>query len=156
MIRPTVRLRLTAWYGSIFLLGGAALLAISYVIVSNNISSFPTRVARQLVRSGAPAYQPASRTTGNSGTKSPATTLSTTPAGGSANLPGPIVRNGGRTPSSKTATTRPNGATPLPRPTRAYLVQLARAQAAAENVVRGEIHRQLAIDFVFALLGTTL
>ena len=38
-MRPTVRLRLTAWYASIFLLGGALLLAISYVIVSRNTSS---------------------------------------------------------------------------------------------------------------------
>ena len=43
-MRPTVRLRLTAWYASIFLLGGAVLLAISYVIVSRSTSSFPARV----------------------------------------------------------------------------------------------------------------
>jgi signal transduction histidine kinase len=47
-MRPTVRLRLTAWYASIFLLGGAALLAISYVIVSRNTTSFPTRVGERL------------------------------------------------------------------------------------------------------------
>ena len=43
MIRPTVRLRLTLWYASIFLLGGAVLLAISYVVVSRSTASFPTR-----------------------------------------------------------------------------------------------------------------
>ena len=47
-MRPTVRLRLTAWYASIFLLGGAVLLAISYVIVSRNTTSFPTRVGERL------------------------------------------------------------------------------------------------------------
>jgi signal transduction histidine kinase len=47
-MRPTVRLRLTAWYASIFLLGGAVLLAISYVIVNRNTTSFPTRVGERL------------------------------------------------------------------------------------------------------------
>ncbi len=47
-MRPSVRLRLTAWYASIFLLCGAVLLAISYVIVSRNTSDFPTRVAKKL------------------------------------------------------------------------------------------------------------
>ena len=45
-MRPTVRLRLTVWYASIFLLGGAVLLGISYVIVSRNTTSFPDRVKR--------------------------------------------------------------------------------------------------------------
>jgi signal transduction histidine kinase len=53
MIRPTVRLRLTAWYASIFLLGGTVLLAISYVIVSENTSQFPVRVKQTLVAEGA-------------------------------------------------------------------------------------------------------
>src|SRR5262245_15981221 len=51
-MRPTVRLRLTAWYASIFLLGGGVLLAISYVIVSRNTSGFPARVGEQLTVSG--------------------------------------------------------------------------------------------------------
>ena len=52
MIRPTVRLRLTLWYASIFLLGGAVLLAISYVVVSRSTASFPTRVGEQLKANG--------------------------------------------------------------------------------------------------------
>jgi signal transduction histidine kinase len=52
-MRPTVRLRLTAWYASIFLLLGTALLAISYVIVSRNTSDFPVRVTKELVAGGA-------------------------------------------------------------------------------------------------------
>jgi signal transduction histidine kinase len=47
-MRPSVRLRLTAWYASIFLLCGAGLLAISYVIVSRNTNDFPVRVAKKL------------------------------------------------------------------------------------------------------------
>jgi len=52
VIRPTVRLRLTLWYASIFLLGGAVLLAISYVVVSRSTASFPTRVGEQLKANG--------------------------------------------------------------------------------------------------------
>jgi signal transduction histidine kinase len=52
-MRPTVRLRLTAWYASIFLLLGTVLLAISYVIVSRNTSNLPVRVTRELVAGGA-------------------------------------------------------------------------------------------------------
>jgi signal transduction histidine kinase len=51
-MRPTVRLRLTAWYASIFLVGGAVLLAISYVIVSRTTTSFPTRVGEKLTAKG--------------------------------------------------------------------------------------------------------
>jgi signal transduction histidine kinase len=47
-MRPSVRLRLTAWYASIFLLCGAVLLAISYVIVSRNTTDFPIQVAKKL------------------------------------------------------------------------------------------------------------
>jgi signal transduction histidine kinase len=47
-MRPSVRLRLTAWYASIFLLCGAVLLAISYVIVSRNTTDFPVRVEKKL------------------------------------------------------------------------------------------------------------
>jgi signal transduction histidine kinase len=54
-MRPTVRLRLTAWYASIFLLGGAVLLAISYVIVSQNTTSFPGRVKRLTLAIGTQA-----------------------------------------------------------------------------------------------------
>jgi signal transduction histidine kinase len=58
MIRPTVRLRLTAWYASIFLLAGSALLAVSYVIVSDNTASFPDRVAQEMARRGFPRVVP--------------------------------------------------------------------------------------------------
>jgi signal transduction histidine kinase len=51
-MRPSVRLRLTAWYASIFLLCGAVLLAISYVIVSRNTTDFPVRVAKKLTAEG--------------------------------------------------------------------------------------------------------
>jgi signal transduction histidine kinase len=47
-MRPTVRLRLTAWYASIFVLGGTVLLAISYVIVTRNTSHFPVLVKQKL------------------------------------------------------------------------------------------------------------
>jgi signal transduction histidine kinase len=52
-MRPTVRLRLTAWYASIFLLLGLVLLAISYVIVSRNTSNFPIQVTQKLAAEGA-------------------------------------------------------------------------------------------------------
>jgi signal transduction histidine kinase len=51
-MRASVRLRLTAWYASIFLLCGAVLLAISYVIVSRNTANFPVRVAQKLTAEG--------------------------------------------------------------------------------------------------------
>jgi signal transduction histidine kinase len=54
-MRPTVRLRLTAWYASIFMLLGTVLLAISYVIVSRNTSNFPIRVTQKLAAGGAVA-----------------------------------------------------------------------------------------------------
>jgi signal transduction histidine kinase len=52
MIRPSIRLRLTAWYASIFLLAGCVLLAVSYEIVSRNTSSFPARVGAEMARLG--------------------------------------------------------------------------------------------------------
>jgi signal transduction histidine kinase len=52
MIRPSVRLRLTAWYSSIFLLAGCVLLAVSYEIVSHNTAAFPARVASEMARRG--------------------------------------------------------------------------------------------------------
>jgi signal transduction histidine kinase len=52
MIRASIRLRLTAWYASIFLIAGCVLLAISYAIVSHNTSSFPSRVAAEMARHG--------------------------------------------------------------------------------------------------------
>jgi signal transduction histidine kinase len=39
MPRPTVRLRLTLLYAGVFLLAGAALLTVSYILVRNNITS---------------------------------------------------------------------------------------------------------------------
>jgi signal transduction histidine kinase len=47
-MRPSVRLRLTAWYASIFLICGAVLLAISYGIVSRNTGDFSLQVTKKL------------------------------------------------------------------------------------------------------------
>src|SRR5262249_48232813 len=52
MIRPSIRLRLTVWYASIFLLAGCVLLAVSYEIVSRNTSAYPARVAAEMARLG--------------------------------------------------------------------------------------------------------
>jgi signal transduction histidine kinase len=52
MIRPSIRLRLTVWYSSIFLLAGCVLLAVSYEIVSRNTSAYPARVAAEMARLG--------------------------------------------------------------------------------------------------------
>jgi signal transduction histidine kinase len=52
MIRPSIRLRLTLWYASIFLLAGCVLLAVSYEIVSRNTSAYPDRVAAEMARLG--------------------------------------------------------------------------------------------------------
>src|SRR5690348_4747601 len=41
--RRTVRLRLTAVYGSLFLLSGAALLAVTYLLVSHSLPTGPPR-----------------------------------------------------------------------------------------------------------------
>jgi signal transduction histidine kinase len=41
MPRPTVRLRLTLLYAGVFLLAGAALLTVSYILVRNNIATEP-------------------------------------------------------------------------------------------------------------------
>jgi signal transduction histidine kinase len=122
MMRPTVRLRLTAWYASIFLVGGTVLLAISYAIVSHNVSSFPMRVAQELGRqAGAP--------------------------------PAAVEANGGVVAAPPFAAALPG---PVSGPDRALLLRLQRAQTAAERKVRAEIHRETAIDFSVALLGTTL
>ena len=40
-LRPTVRLRLTLLYAGVFLLAGAALLTVSYILVRNNIATEP-------------------------------------------------------------------------------------------------------------------
>ena len=39
MPRPTVRLRLTLLYAGVFLLAGAALLTVSYILVRNNLTA---------------------------------------------------------------------------------------------------------------------
>jgi signal transduction histidine kinase len=114
VIRPTVRLRLTAWYASIFLLGGAVLLAISYAIVSRNTTSFPTRVGERLRAEGA------------------------------------VTRVVVRPPARPPPTLRITG------PDRQTLLRLERARQAAERQVTADIHRQTAIDFALALIGTTL
>jgi signal transduction histidine kinase len=115
-MRPTVRLRLTAWYASIFLLGGAVLLAISYAIVSRNTTSFPTRVQERLT-----------------------------------------VKNGALQGVTRVEVAPPTGIPPQLRgPDRQTFLRLERARRAAEGQVTAEIHRQTAIDFALALLGTTL
>jgi signal transduction histidine kinase len=120
-MRPTVRLRLTAWYASIFLLGGAVLLGISYVIVSRNTNSFPARVGQRLT--------------------------------GTVAVPGVAVA-GGTTgvPPGKILTTIP----PLSAPDRETFLRVEQARKVAEQTVTADIHRQTAIDFALALLGTTL
>jgi signal transduction histidine kinase len=121
-MRPTVRLRLTAWYASIFLLGGAGLLAISYVIVSRNTTSFPTRVE--------------------------VLTAKDVPVGvtGASVQVGPTV-------APLAGTVLP---APLTGPARETFLRLEQARKAAEQNVTADINRQTAIDFAFALLGTTL
>jgi signal transduction histidine kinase len=47
-LRPTVRLRLTAWYASIFFVAGAVLLGASYFIVSRNLARYNVQVEEQL------------------------------------------------------------------------------------------------------------
>jgi signal transduction histidine kinase len=59
MIRPSIRLRLTVWYASIFLLAGCVLLAVSYEIVSRNTSAYPARVAAEMARLGTSPLQTA-------------------------------------------------------------------------------------------------
>jgi signal transduction histidine kinase len=44
MLRPTVRLRLTALYAGVFLLTGAALLTVSYLLVRNNLTADRTPI----------------------------------------------------------------------------------------------------------------
>jgi signal transduction histidine kinase len=53
--RRTVRLRLTVVYGGLFLLTGAALLAITYFLVSRNLPSVPRTVRRLDTRLAPPA-----------------------------------------------------------------------------------------------------
>jgi signal transduction histidine kinase len=119
-MRPTVRLRLTAWYASIFLLGGAVLLAISYVIVSRNTTSFPTRVELLAAENDVP--------------------VGVTGAGVEV---GPTVAPPSKVPS-------------LTGAERETILRIDQARKAAERDVTADINRQTAIDFAFALLGTTL
>jgi hypothetical protein len=51
--RRTVRLRLTLVYGGLFLLSGAALLAITYLLVSRSLPAGPV-MSRAAAPSGAP------------------------------------------------------------------------------------------------------
>jgi signal transduction histidine kinase len=119
MIRPSIRLRLTVWYASIFLLAGCVLLAVSYEIVSRNTSAYPARVAAEMARLGTSPL----RTASDGG-------------GIGVNLP--------------------PGAKGVRKPPRAYIARQAALRHAAERTVRAQMHRQVATDFAFALLGTTL
>jgi signal transduction histidine kinase len=49
-IRPTVRVRLTLWYASIFFVGGAVLLLAAYFIVTRSLVGFGDRVAVEAER----------------------------------------------------------------------------------------------------------
>jgi signal transduction histidine kinase len=120
-MRPTVRLRLTAWYASIFLLGGAVLLAISYVIVSRDTSSFPNRVGERLTAEG-----------------------------------GIVVGVPGGAVQVEPSVAPPTKIPPLTVPDRETFLRLERARKAAEQKVTADIHRETAIDFALALVGTTL
>ncbi|HEV2376617.1 MAG TPA: HAMP domain-containing sensor histidine kinase [Streptosporangiaceae bacterium] len=66
--RRTVRLRLTVVYGALFLLSGAALLAVTYVLVARNLPTAPPLAAR--ARS-LPAVMPARITTAPAITSGP-------------------------------------------------------------------------------------
>jgi len=59
--RRTVRLRLTALYGSLFLLTGAALLAVTYLLVSHSLPAGPLRTSAS-PSSGLPVGPPAGST----------------------------------------------------------------------------------------------
>jgi signal transduction histidine kinase len=120
MIRPSIRLRLTAWYASIFLLAGCVLLAVSYEIVSRNTSAYPARVAAEMAR------------------------LGTSPLRTATNGAGGVAMN------------LPPGAKPAKKPPSASIARHAALRHAAERTVRAQMHRQVATDFAFALLGTTL
>jgi signal transduction histidine kinase len=119
MIRPSIRLRLTVWYASIFLLAGCVLLAVSYEIVSRNTSAYPARVAAEMARLGTSPL----RTAGDGG-------------GLGVNIP--------------------PGGKPVQKPPKAYIARQKALREAAERRVRARMHRQVAIDFAFALLGTTV
>src|SRR5205807_2015928 len=99
--RPTVRLRLTAWYSSIFLLGGAVLLAVSYLIVSRNTSSLSVRVGKELNPKGVPVFAV---------------------TGGVVGVAPPGV------PATKFP---PSLVAPLPAPDRGFVIQLEQARTAA-------------------------
>jgi signal transduction histidine kinase len=121
-MRPTVRFRLTAWYASIFLIGGAVLLVISYEIVSRNTSSFPALVGERLTASN----------------------------GVLVGVPGATVEVG------PTAAPPAKIPPPLTGPDRQTFLRLEQARTAAEQKVTADLHRQTAIDFALALLGTTI
>jgi signal transduction histidine kinase len=48
--RPTVRLRLTLWYASIFLLAGTVMLAVAYVIVSRSLTAYYNQTEAETLR----------------------------------------------------------------------------------------------------------
>jgi signal transduction histidine kinase len=125
-MRPTIRLRLTAWYGAIFLLAGGALLAVSYAIVSRTTFDFSARVAEEMVRQG--------------GGPVPIQTQN-----GGASVPQGL--GGARAAIPDAA---------LPKAVRTELAKEARRRAAAERKVRAQMRRDVSIYFAFALAGTTL
>ena len=56
--RPTVRLRLTLWYGGLFLVSGAALLAVTYGLVVQAFAGNPARSALCATPQSGPAVPP--------------------------------------------------------------------------------------------------
>jgi signal transduction histidine kinase len=46
--RPSIRVRLTAWYATVFFVGGVVLLSSAYWIVRHNIAVYPQKVDREL------------------------------------------------------------------------------------------------------------
>lgn len=66
--RRTVRLRLTALYGGLFLVSGAALLAVTYGLVAGAVDRPPTVLKREVTVAAPSPSAPAGRAPGNEGT----------------------------------------------------------------------------------------
>ncbi|MDT0549139.1 MULTISPECIES: HAMP domain-containing sensor histidine kinase [Streptomyces] len=67
--RRTVRLRLTALYGGLFLVSGAALLAVTYGLVAGAVDRPPTVLKREVTVAAPSPSAPAGRASGNEGTR---------------------------------------------------------------------------------------
>ncbi|MFD8865026.1 sensor histidine kinase [Streptomyces sp. NPDC059590] len=67
--RRTVRLRLTALYGGLFLVSGAALLAVTYGLVAGAVDRPPMVLKREVTVAAPSPSAPAGRASGNEGTR---------------------------------------------------------------------------------------